>query len=54
MTRERRVCSVRIALSLVFERRYFAVALPKFHVMAVDKLLGLLLGSVIVRAVQWN
>jgi hypothetical protein len=32
------------------EQGYLAVALPKFNIVTVHKLLGLFLGSVIVRA----
>ena len=36
----------------MFERRYLTISLPKFDIMAVNELLGLLLGLIVVSAYQ--
>jgi hypothetical protein len=38
----------------VIESRYLAVALPKFNVVAINKLLSLFLGLGIIGAFEWN
>jgi hypothetical protein len=54
MTGERLTCSFRNLFGLAFKRRNLPVALPKFNIVTINKLLCLFHGLAVIGAFQWN